>query len=50
MPTRARVGQISSKAEAKILTLSVAELESLGEALLDFSSPDDLGQWLRSHS
>jgi hypothetical protein len=27
-------------------SLSLAQLESLGEALLDFSQPDDLTNWL----
>ncbi|NJM66198.1 MAG: DUF4351 domain-containing protein [Acaryochloris sp. RU_4_1] len=43
-----RIGVIAPHVEAKILTLSVAELEALGEALLDFASPDDLDEWLRS--
>jgi hypothetical protein len=45
-----RVGQIAPSTEAKILTLSVSELEALGEDLLDFSSSDDLDQWLRSQN
>jgi hypothetical protein len=38
-PSFCRIGQIAPNVEAKILTLSVSELETLGEALLDFSSP-----------
>jgi Domain of unknown function (DUF4351) len=45
-----RIGQIAPQTEAKILTLSVAELEALGKALLDFASPEDLDQWLRSQN
>jgi predicted transposase YdaD len=45
-----RIGQIDPQTEARILTLSVVELESLGEALLDFSSPNDLDNWLRSQN
>jgi Domain of unknown function (DUF4351) len=45
-----RIGQIAPAAEAKILTLSVSQLESLGEALLDFVSPKDLDEWLRSQN
>jgi predicted transposase YdaD len=45
-----RIGQIAPAAEAKILTLSVSQLESLGEALLDFVSSDDLDEWLRSQN
>jgi Domain of unknown function (DUF4351) len=36
--------------ESQIVTLSIAQLESLGEALLDFSTAADLDEWLRSHS
>jgi flagellar biosynthesis/type III secretory pathway protein FliH len=43
-----RIGTISPDAETKISTLSVSQLESLGEALLDFSNPTDLEEWLRS--
>jgi predicted transposase YdaD len=42
-----RVGTISSNAESKISALSISQLESLGEALLDFSSADDLDDWLK---
>jgi predicted transposase YdaD len=41
-----RVGAVSPKAEAQIRTLSLAQLETLGEALLDFSQPSDLDDWL----
>jgi hypothetical protein len=30
-------------------SLSLTQLEALGEALLDFTKPDDLDEWLRSH-
>jgi predicted transposase/invertase (TIGR01784 family) len=42
-----RFGTISPNAESKISTLSISQLESLGEALLDFSSNDDLDDWLK---
>lgn len=42
-----RIGAIAPDAETKISTLSVSQLESLGEALLDFSNPTDLDEWLR---
>jgi Domain of unknown function (DUF4351) len=32
-----------------VVNLSLAQLELLGEALLDFSSKADLQSWLRSH-
>ncbi len=44
-----RVGQIAPQTEAKIMTLLVSELEALGEALTDFTSPDDVALWLRSY-
>jgi Domain of unknown function (DUF4351) len=40
-----RVGNISVDLEARIKTLSFAQLEELGEALLDFSSIADLDSW-----
>jgi predicted transposase/invertase (TIGR01784 family) len=45
-----RFGTISTNSEAKISTLSLPQLESLGEALLDFSSSADLDNWLRLQS
>ena len=45
-----RVGMIAPETEAQIRTLSLIQLEELGEALLDFSQPSDLNVWLRSHS
>jgi predicted transposase YdaD len=42
-----RVGGISPDIEAQIRTLSLTQLEALGEALLDFSQPSDLTDWLR---
>ncbi len=41
-----RIGTISSEDESRISNLSVEQLEDLGEALLDFSSRDDLSAWL----
>jgi predicted transposase YdaD len=43
-----RIGTIAPTLESKILTLSIVELETLGEALLDFSSSADLDNWLRA--
>jgi Domain of unknown function (DUF4351) len=44
-----KIGTISSNIEAQIAALSVAQLEVLGEALLDFSSSADLDAWLKLH-
>jgi hypothetical protein len=35
---------------SQIQALSLTQLEALGEALLDFTKPDDLDEWMRSHS
>ena len=43
-----RVGKFSQKARSQVLSLSFTELDSLGEALLDFSAPSDLNDWLRT--
>jgi predicted transposase/invertase (TIGR01784 family) len=43
-----RVGKFSQKARSQVLALSFTELDSLGEALLDFSTPSDLNDWFRT--
>ena len=43
-----RIGGVSTDLQAQIQSLSLTQLESLGEALLDFSQPNDLVEWLRS--
>jgi Domain of unknown function (DUF4351) len=45
-----RIGEVSSEAQSQIQVLSLDQLESLGEALLDFSEPSDLSDWLRSQT
>jgi Domain of unknown function (DUF4351) len=45
-----RLGALTLETEAKICTLSLARLEELGEAILDFSSPSDLSEWLQLHT
>ena len=44
-----RVGGLDQTVEAQIRQLSVAELEDLGEALLDFSQVSDVIGWLQTH-
>ncbi len=44
-----RIGRITPEIQARIQALSIAQLEDLGEALLDFSQPTDLTDWLESH-
>ncbi len=43
-----RVGEISAPTLEQINLLSLEQLESLGEALLDFTSIADLTQWLNN--
>lgn len=45
-----RFGEIESSFIETIRTLTIDQLELLGEALLDFSSITDLEQWLESNS
>jgi predicted transposase YdaD len=43
-----RIGEVSPDLRSQIQSLSLKQLEALGEALLDFSQPDDLVNWLRT--
>ena len=45
-----RVGSLLPEDEARIRGLSLAQLEDLGEALLDFTDGSDLQSWLGSQS
>ena len=45
-----RIGDVTPDLQSQIQSLSLPQLESLGEALLDFSQPSDLVEWLRSNS
>ena len=45
-----RLGQLTPEMRAQIQQLRVARLEELGEALLDFSSMQDLTDWLQGSS
>jgi predicted transposase/invertase (TIGR01784 family) len=44
-----RIGGVDVKLRSKIQSLSLAQLESLGEELLDFSQPTDLVNWLNKN-
>lgn len=44
-----RIGTIAPQQETQIRSLSLPQLEDLGEALLDFTQPSDLDEWLQSH-
>jgi predicted transposase YdaD len=43
-----RIGEVSPERQSQVQALSLTQLEVLGEALLDFSGPTDLDEWLRS--
>jgi hypothetical protein len=43
-----RIGEIESSFIETIRTLTIDQLELLGEALLDFSTVTDLEQWLEN--
>jgi predicted transposase YdaD len=45
-----RFGAVSSTTETQIRSLSLTQVEDLGEALLDFAGLADLETWLRSRS
>jgi predicted transposase/invertase (TIGR01784 family) len=45
-----RIGEVPPESRAQIQALSLPQLEALGEALLDFTKPDDLDEWMRSRS
>jgi Domain of unknown function (DUF4351) len=44
-----RMSDVSPELRSQVQALSLAQLESLGEALLDFTAPNDLADWLASH-
>jgi predicted transposase YdaD len=44
-----RIGNLVPAMQAQVQSLSLTQLENLGEALLDFSSPTDLLDWLQNH-
>ncbi|NER22495.1 MAG: Rpn family recombination-promoting nuclease/putative transposase [Symploca sp. SIO1C2] len=45
-----KVGKLSSKLESQIKALPLESLEELAEALLDFSTLDDLSAWLQNNN
>jgi predicted transposase YdaD len=44
-----QIGNVTPEIQAQVQALSLAQLESLGEALLDFSAPTDLITWLNNN-
>ena len=45
-----RCGPLSDATRARIQALPLQQLETLAEALLDFSGPTDLAAWLNGHT
>ena len=45
-----RIGLIDPEVAVQIRILSLRKLDALGEALLDFSQPSDLIDWLHSNT
>ncbi|MCA2554713.1 MAG: DUF4351 domain-containing protein [Microcystis sp. M04BS1] len=43
------LGEVTPEQRSQIQSLSINQLEALGEALLDFTQRSDLEEWLRSH-
>ena len=43
-------GEIDKATQARIRTLRLEQLEQVGEALLDFTTPEDLQTWLHKHA
>jgi predicted transposase YdaD len=44
-----RIGTVAPVMQTQIQSLSLTQLENLGEALLDFDRPLDLDDWLKTH-
>ncbi len=44
-----RVGELPEEVRGRIQTLSLEQLEALGEALLDFTAIEDLLNWLEAN-
>ncbi len=44
-----RIGDMAPKLRSQIQALSLPQLEALGEALLEFSEPIDLVNWLKKN-
>jgi predicted transposase/invertase (TIGR01784 family) len=44
-----RFGEVGPETEAQIRSLSLSQLEDLGEAILDFAQPVDLQEWLQAN-
>jgi predicted transposase YdaD len=47
---RHQFGWVDNEAQTRICALSIPRLRELGEALLDFTSPNDLHRWLEANA
>ncbi len=45
-----KFGQIAPELKSQVETLAIPQLENLTEAVLDFTSTDDLETWLRDNA
>ena len=45
-----RFGKLDKRTQGRIQGLAFEQLEELGEALLDFQSPEELTKWLKAHN
>ena len=45
-----RLGPLSQRTQTSLARLSLEQIENLGVALLDFTQPRDLTEWLRKHA
>ena len=45
-----KIGALDEEVKARLEQLPVEKVEQLGEALLDFTEPQDLEKWLRQHA
>jgi hypothetical protein len=44
-----RCGVLAPEVKERIAGLSLVQMEALAEALLEFTGPADLEQWVRAH-
>ena len=47
--SRRPIGEVSPQLSQKIQSLSIEELEDLGDVLLDFQSREDLEKWINQN-
>ena len=45
-----RIGEVTTELRSEVQALTLTQVESLGEALLDFTSAEDLSMWLQQNA